>query len=67
MKRMHTQWISRGMKSISAQRLTTQVRNIRKKAILSQVERQQIHRKVIGEVNAVEDEDVDTTTISDNL
>ena len=48
MARMHTLWIDAGMRNLSAQRLSTQVRNIEKKSMLSRVERQQIHANVTG-------------------
>ena len=48
MARMRKRWIDAEMRDISAQRLSTQVKNIEKRSILSKVERQQIHAKVIG-------------------
>ena len=48
MARMDTLWIDAGMRNLSAQRLSTQVKNIEKKSMLSRVERQQIHANVTG-------------------
>ena len=48
MARMHTLWIDAGMRNLSAQRLSIQVKNIEKKSMLSRVERQQIHANVTG-------------------
>ena len=64
MARMKALWIDKeGMRSVSAQRLTTQVKNIENKSILSKMERQQIHSRVTGEV--MEDPEEETTETSD--
>lgn len=57
MARMHTLWIDAGMRNLSAQRLSTQVKNIEKKSMLSRVERQQIHANVTGNKRDVDQEE----------
>ena len=55
MKRKYILWTNGGMRDISAQRLATQVQNIKKKQMLSEIEMRQIHFNVIGDQAAMPD------------
>ena len=42
MKRMHQLWVAKEMRELSSQRLAVQVRNIKRKNVLSRVERKEV-------------------------
>lgn len=56
--RMHVLWINAGMKNSPVQRLSVQVKNIKKKSILSRVERHQIYASVTRNNQGIDKEEI---------